>query len=209
MRHCGPWVWLCGCMAHLDALFDGGFINLGAPLNPDHDILRDHGLDPVFEVDRGLRYQPALNNLLDGERAALNIVRGLANQARVQGLLHVPRVGLLAVLKASAARPDGWRGVMATWIDRVRATFHFACENRDQGSLRSLLIEEMGAWMNMGDDEKPLALERGLRSDGPRTTMARAVAPHATKPMGAGETVLVLGWTPELVECCRAAHRAG
>jgi translation initiation factor 2B subunit (eIF-2B alpha/beta/delta family) len=103
----------------------------------------------------------------------------------------------------------GWRGVMATWIDRVRATFHFACENRDQGSLRSLLIEEMGAWMNTGDDENPQALERDLRSDGPRTTQARAVAPHATKPMGAGETVLVLGWTPELVECCRAAHRAG
>jgi hypothetical protein len=27
--------------------------------------------------------------------------------------------------------------------------------------------------------------------------------------MGEGETVLVLGWTPELVECCRFAQRAG
>jgi len=112
--------------------------------------------------------------------------------------------GLLSALEAK----HGWRGIMATWIDQVRGTF--ANERaREGGALRSLLAEEMGLWLDVsGELRAPMKRPTPL-SDDPRTTPARAIAPHVLRGMDAGETILVIGWTPELVECCRAAHRAG
>ncbi len=115
---------------------------------------------------------------------------------------------LEAALSALESK-HGWRAAMATWIDQVRASFHFACESSERGYLRSYLAEEMGAWADASDEERPLQKERGARFIGPRTIPARAIAPHVVRAMGEGETVLVLGWTPELVECCRFAQRAG
>lgn len=103
----------------------------------------------------------------------------------------------------------GWRGAMATWVDQVRASFHHARENADSGSLRGYLAEELGAWMDTSLESRPLRRGQGLGFSGARTIPAAAIAPHVVGAMTEGETVLVLGWTPELVECCRFAHRAG
>ena len=103
----------------------------------------------------------------------------------------------------------GWRAAMATWIDQVRASFHYACANRERGSLRGYLAEEMGAWMDTSVETRPLQRGQGSQFLGARTIPARAVAPHVMSAMGEGETILVLGWTPELIECCRFAQRAG
>ena len=67
----------------------------------------------------------------------------------------------------------------------------------------------MGAWMDTSAEERPLMSRQGSHLVGPRTIPARAIAPHVMSALGEGETILVLGWTPELVECCRFAHRAG
>lgn len=112
--------------------------------------------------------------------------------------------GPLSALEAK----HGWRGIMATWIDQVRGTFADACA-REDGALRSLLAEEMGLWLDTSGELRAPNTRPTPLSDDPRTTPARAVAPHVLRGLGAGETILVIGWTPELVECCRAAHRAG
>ena len=98
---------------------------------------------------------------------------------------------------------------MATWADQVRASFHRACESSEHGTLRGSLAEELGAWMDTSLESRPLQRGQASRFSGARTIPAHAIAPHVVGAMTEGETVLVLGWTPELVECCRFAHRAG
>ena len=103
----------------------------------------------------------------------------------------------------------GWRGVMATWIDQVRATMAYSLERADANGPRNLLAEEMGLWLEAdGALRAPNELLTPL-CDAPRVIPARALAPHVLRQLEANETLLMIGWSPELVECSRAAYRAG
>jgi len=104
---------------------------------------------------------------------------------------------------------QGWRGVMATWIDQVRATLTYARERADASGPRSPLAEEMGLWLEMDGALRAPNETLTPLCDAPRTIPARALAPHVLRQMEAGETILMIGWSPELVECSLAAYRAG
>lgn len=103
----------------------------------------------------------------------------------------------------------GWRGVMATWIDQVRATLALSLERTDTSGPRCLLAEEMGLWLESDGALRTPNEALTPLCDAPRTIPARALAPHVLRQMEAGETILMIGWSPELVECARAAYRAG
>ncbi len=103
----------------------------------------------------------------------------------------------------------GWRGVLATWIDQVRGTMAWAKEREDLSGPRSPLAEEMGLWLEAdGSLRGPTELLTPL-CDAPRVIPPRALAPHVLRELQPGETILMIGWSPELVECARAVYRAG
>ena len=103
----------------------------------------------------------------------------------------------------------GWRGVFATWIDQLRGALAWAAARPEQRSPRTPLAEEMGLWLeadgSLRNSREPLT----PLCDSPRVIPPRAVAPHALRELQPGETILVFGCSPELVECVRAAFRAG
>ena len=73
----------------------------------------------------------------------------------------------------------GWRGVMATWIDQVRAPMAYACEHADASGPRSPLAEEMGLWLEAdGALRAPkMQFHKGLqafRTSGARILPARS-----------------------------------
>jgi hypothetical protein len=71
------------------------------------------------------------------------------------------------------------------------------------------LAEEIGLWAEEdGSLRAPGALLTPL-CDAARTIPARALAPHVLRQLSEGETILMIGWSPELVECARAAYSAG
>lgn len=103
----------------------------------------------------------------------------------------------------------GWRGVFATWIDQVRGTMACVRERADLNGPRSPLAEELGLWLE-GDGALRGPTEQLTPLCGaPRVIPARALAPHVLRELQPGETILMIGWSPELVECARAAYRAG
>lgn len=103
----------------------------------------------------------------------------------------------------------GWRGVLATWIDQVRGTMAWAKEREDLSGPRSPLAEEMGLWLDADGSLRGQTELLTPLCDAPRVVPARSLAPHVLRELQPGETILMIGWSPELVECSRAAYRAG
>jgi len=122
---------------------------------------------------------------------------------------HEEAAAALEELLCALEEAHGWRGVFATWIDQLRGTMAWAKGREAQESPRTPLAEEMGLWLEAdgslrGQDEllTPLCAA-------PRVIPPRAVAPHALRALQPGEAILMIGCSPELIECARAAFRAG
>lgn len=104
---------------------------------------------------------------------------------------------------------QGWRGVIATWIDQVRGTLAYDNGRQDTSGPRSALAEEMGLWLEADGSLRGQSEILSPLCDAPRVIPPRAVAPHVLRELQPGETILMIGWSPELVECSRAAYQAG
>ena len=122
---------------------------------------------------------------------------------------HEAAASALEELLCALEEAHGWRGVFATWIDQLRGTMALARERDGQESPRTPIAEEMGLWLEAdgslrGPDETLTPL-----CEAPRVIPARAVVPHALRALQPEETILMIGCSPELIECARAAYRAG